>query len=175
MTVKKNNDKRGLIASLVAVIVLLSLTSIISLIYNLVGGFYNARVATFDKILGAEQVVEIDGAGAYVCSLNFTGTLVTNTDIIQNVTIKNGENTLYVRAKMSFAHKDPCGKIFGYSNWVLSEDGYIYLNQEVQPFENVGVCKYLRFNDELGLNSHKNYIVSIVIETSETQYFYEPV
>ena len=165
----KNN--KGLVASLVAIIVLLLLTLAVSVVYNFIGGFYSSRISAFNKILGEEQTVRINKNGAYVVSLNFAGTLVLNADIKQKIIIVNGNNDLYLRAKVSLCEKDNCGKMFGYTNWVESRDGYIYLNQPILSNQTIGLCEYVRFDSgEFKLDSNLNYIVSFVIEASVVPY-----
>ena len=64
------------------------------------------------------------------------------------------------------------GIIFGYSNWILAEDGYIYFNQIVAPNEQIGLCKYIRIEDELIFESSKDYILNVILEASDSPYSY---
>ena len=165
------NNKKGLVPTLVAIIVLLSLTLTVSIVYNFIGGFYSSRISAYNRILGEEQTINTDLPGAYVSSFNFAGTLVLGADIKQKIIIKNNQSVLYLRAKISLCEKSFCGKIFGYTNWLDGDDGYIYLNQPVLPNETIGLCEYVRFDvDELDLQSNLNYIANIIVEASATKY-----
>ena len=164
-------NKKVLVSSLIAIIVILSLTLTVSLIYNFVGGFYYSRFVSFNKVLGEEQLVNIKNEGAYVVSLNFAGTLVLDGDIKQKVIICNGDNELYLRAKISLCESDNCGKLFGFTNWIDSDDGYIYLNQPILKNQTIGLCEYIKIDNNLKLESNLNYIVNIIIEASIGEYY----
>lgn len=169
---KKESDKRGLIASLIAIIVLLSLTCTVSIVYNFIGGFYYSRMVSFNSILGEDQTIVINDEGAYACSMNFAGTLVWGSDIKQQVFLQNQEENLYVRARMLLDGKEMLGVLFGFVNWIQAEDGYIYYNQVLPKQDKVGLCKYVKINDDLKFETNMNYILTIVVETSLTPYEY---
>ena len=169
------NKKNSTFAVLISVIVLLSITCIISITYNFIGGFYYGRLVSFSKVLGEDEIVLINDDGVYSCSFSFGGTLVLNSNIKQNIYVQNGEKELYLRAKVTIDNNDGIGYAFGIVNWVSGVDGYIYLNQPVGSHEKVGPCRYVKINDDIKLESNLNYILSVVIEASDSPFEYEMI
>lgn len=167
-----DKNKKSQTASLIAIIVLLLIVSIVSIAFNFFGGFFYSRLTSFDVMLGEDQTIEIDYEGAYVCSMNFAGTLILGSDIKQQIYIQNGQNPLFLRAKINFKGKDD-GILFGYSNWVQAEDGYVYFNQVLGSGEKIGLCKYVRFAENEILDSTIDYILDVVVEASAQAYIYE--
>lgn len=170
---KRNNN--GLTVSLIAVIVLLSVGLITSVAYNFLGGFYYCRVIEYDKMLGEEQTIEITGEGAYVCACNFSGSLVVGANVNQviNVQAKELEKPVYLRAKYKVNNlTEDAGFLFGYTNWVLSDDGYLYFNQQLTSHQRVGLCDTIKINLQSELKSSTNYIIIFIVESSETAWEY---
>ncbi len=170
-----SKNKNGVIVSLVSIIVILAIVSIVSIIYNFNGGFYFSRVVQFDKVLGQEQTILIKGEGAYVTGCNFAGTRLLNDDIKQQINIKTESiyEPLYLRAKVELAgSKMQKNMIFGFTNWVQSDDGYIYFNQTISSNEQIGMCKYVRLSDENKFESNLNYMLIFVVEASKLPYSY---
>lgn len=166
----KNKSKNVI---LISTIVILSLICAISVIYNFVGGFYQSRITTFQKILGEEQTITIQKEGSFATACNFSGTILLNNDIKQEIYIKttNLNAPLYLRAKINLVGAASQNNlIFGYTNWVSGEDGYIYLNQTINSNEKIGLCRYVRFNENNKLESNLNYIIMFVVEASETKF-----
>ena len=112
----------------------------------------------------------LNDAGTYVASVNFSGTIVLGVDIKQKITIVNGNNVLYLRAKVSMCEKDKCGKMFGYTNWYDAQDGYIYLLTPILPNETIGLCEYVKIYDKIKLESNLNYIANFIVEASEEEF-----
>ena len=159
--------KKALLISLISVIVILSLALTVSLIYNFIGGFYKSRITKFNKVLGEEQTIEIKQEGAYCLACNFSGITLLGVDLGQNILIKTKdiEGGINVRARAyveGFSELE-C-MLFGYSNWVVEDDGGIMLNQSLGANESIGLCKYVRLNEKLKLESNIDYILIIVIE-----------
>lgn len=162
---------RKLVATLVSIIILLSVVSIISIVYNFLGGFYRSRIVKYDKILGETQTIEVDGKGVYCTACNFSGIVLLDVDIVQDVFIKtsNLPNKLNLRAKAVLVGNTgrQC-EIFGYTNWVMDDnDDYIYFNQKIDSNQQIGLCKYVRLNQNLRLESNRDYILMFVVEAYE--------
>ena len=172
---KKQNK---LVPSLVAVIILLAIIAGVSIAYNFLGGFYYCRVVEFNKVLGEEQTISINGQGAYVASCNFSGSLVVGAEIKQtiNVVATNITSPLFLRAKaLVCGFEEKSATMFGYSNWVLAKDGYLYYNQSINAYNKVGVCNTVTLNVQMDIKSSENYIVTFVVEASENNWTYEAV
>ena len=122
---KKN---KGVIATLVSIIILVSVIAIVSIVYNFLGGFYYCRVVEYDKILGEDLVINVTGQGAYVGACNFSGSLVTDSNIKQkvDVNLEKIDNPMYLRAKFGI---NGLNKNVGYMldavNWIMAKDGYL--------------------------------------------------
>lgn len=182
---KKNKNKKAveqknkkLIKSLVATIILLVIFSGVSVAYNFLGGFYYCRVISFDKVLGEEQTINIDGVGAYVCACNFSGSLVVGSDVKQIIYVKTLEleTPIYLRAKCVLNGIDyDGGKMFGFSNWINAEDGYIYFNQAVNSNQKIGMCNTIKIDIQMEIKSSTNYIVMFIVESSKTNWDYVAV
>ncbi|MBE7074986.1 MAG: hypothetical protein E7376_03310 [Clostridiales bacterium] len=158
-----------LIGTLISVIVFLSIVCVISIIYNFYGGFYFSRVVEYDKILGQEQTIEVTGEGSFAVACNFSGTILLDDDIRQDINIKslNLTQNLYLRAKVVLVGaKEQDNKIFGVTNWEEKNDEYIYFNQTISANEKIGMCKYVRLSQNLILDTNKNYILIFIVETS---------
>jgi len=171
------NERRGLIVSLFAIIILLSVTCIISITYNFIGGFYYGRIINFYSLLGERQIILIDGEGAFTSSCNFSGTLILDENFKQEVEIdiREVDRPLYLRAKAYISGINYNVKMAGITNWIYAEDNYLYFNQSVKALEKVNLCKYLMFDSNLELDSYSDYIFTFVIEASEEAWNYEVV
>ncbi len=170
---KKNKSLIVVLSSLVAI---LAIVCVISIVYNFNGGFYYSRITKYYKILGEEQTITITKQGAVATACNFSGTILLNDDIRQDVFIKanNLQSPLYLRAKINIVGNvtdgNNLGIIFGYTNWVAQDDGYVYFNQQLANNEQIGLCKYVRFNENLKLESNIDYILQIIVEASLTPF-----
>lgn len=174
----KSKSKKTLIISLIAVIVLLSISTVVSVVYNFLGGFYYCRVIHYDKMLGEEQTVLVDGEGAFACACNFSGSLVVGANINQIINVEVGkvDEPLFLRAKykVNGFEQNP-GFLFGYINWTLAEDGYLYFNQPINSYERVGLCNTIKLNLQTELKSSTNYIIIFVVEASSLPWEYQAV
>lgn len=169
---------KGVIVSLVAVVILLSLVCAISITYNFLGGFYYCRVIEYNKVLGEKQTIEVEGEGAYVVCCNFSGSIVINTDIKQpiDVLVTEVETPLYLRAKFGINSINTTNaQMFGYANWVQAVDGYLYFNQTVNSNERVGLCNTVSADVQMELKSSENYVMYFVVEASENEWTYEAI
>ncbi|MBQ7884630.1 MAG: hypothetical protein IJ318_00845 [Clostridia bacterium] len=160
--------RKALVVTLVSVIVILSLALGASITYNFIGGFYRSRVERYNTVLGEDLLINIDKEGSYCVACNFSGTVLLGVDIGQNVYIKVGDisSPLNLRAKafVSGNTQKNCD-MFGFTNWLVDEnDSYIYFNQTVDSNEQIGMCKYVRLNQNLKLESNLDYILIIVVE-----------
>ena len=157
------NKQKKIIITLVSVVVILSLVSMVSLVYNFLGGFYQSRVVRYDKVLGETQTIIVDGVGVYCTACNFSGITLLDDDIKTT----NLQEELNMRAKIyvvGFENKK--NELFGYTNWVtLNQDDFIYFNQSVGANEQIGLCKYIRLDSSLSLESNKDYILIFVVES----------
>lgn len=160
--------QKPLIITLVSIIILLSMISIVSIFYNFIGGFYKSRVTKFAKVLGEQQTIFVDGVGAFCSACNFSGTILLDDDISQNIYIKttNLQQDVNLRAKIEvIGYEDKRCDMFGYTNWITQEDDeYIYFNQTVGANEQIGLCKYVRLNGEMQLESNIDYVLIFVVE-----------
>lgn len=163
------NKQKKIIITLASVIVILSLVSIVSLVYNFLGGFYQSRVVRYKKILGETQTIIVDGVGVYCTACNFSGVTLLDDDISQNVYIKttNLQEKINMRAKIYVVgYENKNNELFGYTNWITSnQDDFIYFNQLVGANEQIGLCKYVRLDGSMSLESNKDYILIFVVET----------
>lgn len=168
--------KKTLIVVLVFITAVLGIVCAVSIYYNFCGGFYFSRISKYAFILGEDNEIVVDGAGAYTTACNFSGTTLLNNDIRQDIFIKtnNLQTPLYLRAKMNIVgnnvENNNSGIIFGYTNWVQKDDGYIYFNQILLENEQIGLCRYVRFNENLKLESNVDYILVITVEASITPF-----
>lgn len=172
---KKN---KGLIISLIAGLILVSIVCAVSITYNFLGGFYYCRVIEYNSLLGEEQTIEVSGEGSFVTCCNFSGSLVINSNIKQPLYVKtiSTKEPLYLRAKFGIINIEiPNGKMFGYTNWVQANDGYLYFNQPIMQNEKVGLANTVTANVQSQLKSSENYIMYFVIEASKTPYEYETI
>lgn len=165
------DKNKKLVTTLVSIIILLGIVCIISIVYNFLGGFYRSRIVKYYKILGETQTIEIGGSGVYCTACNFSGVTLLDVDIAQDVLIKtsNLSSNLNLRAR-AFVMGDSEQKceIFGYTNWVQGEgDDYIYFNQKINSNQQIGLCKYVRLNPNLRLESNIDYILIFVVEVYE--------
>lgn len=166
-------DKKSVKSILIAIIVILSIICTISIIYNFNGGFYYSRIVEYYKILGEGLEININQQGTEVVACNFSGTNLLNTDIKQEVTIKTADiqAPLYLRAKTELIGATMQENImFGYANWVTSEDGYMYFKQTITSNEKIGLCKYVRLSDNNKLETNINYILAFIVEASTTPF-----
>ena len=177
-TNKKRKKNKAIITTLIAVVVLLSITSAVSIVYNFLGGFYYCRVVSFSHLLGEEQTINVGGVGAFNASCAFSGSLVVGADIKQPLTVEveSFNNPLYLRAKYNIngINENP-GYMFGFVNWVLAKDGYLYFNQPVTTNQKIGLCNTLKINVQMELKSSTNYIMVFTVEASESAWQYEAV
>lgn len=172
---KQKKKNKILIPSLIAVVVLLAILSAVSVTYNFLGGFYYCRVLKFDKMLGEEQTISVTGEGAFVCACNFSGSLVSDGNVKQqiNVTVDGTSNQLYLRAKFAINGVDADGQyMFGAINWVQADDGYLYLNQPLRANQSAMLCNQIKINSQDQLRSNIDYIMYFVVESSETIWEY---
>ena len=160
--------QKPIIVTLVSIIILLSVVCIASLAYNFMGGFYKSRVVKYSKILGETQTITVSKVGSFCTACNFSGVTLLDDDISQNIFIKttNLDQNVNLRAKVYIADfPDKKCEMFGYTNWVTqNNDEYIYFNQTVGANEQIGLCKYVRLNGQLQLESNLDYILIFVIE-----------
>ena len=167
-----------LTATLIAIIILLTIIAGVSIVYNFLGGFYYYRVIEYDTMLGEEQTIIVDREGAFVSACNFSGSLVVETDIKQvvNVQTKEIQNPLHLRAKCFVSGLDEkYGLMFGFTNWIEATDGYLYFNHPIESFSKVGLCNTLRLSIQAELDSSTNYVMIFVVESSETPYVFEAI
>ncbi|MBE7082142.1 MAG: hypothetical protein E7378_00460 [Clostridiales bacterium] len=164
---KKESKKTIIILS--SVIVLLSLVCIGSIIYNFMGGFYFGRIAEYNTILGEKLEIEVGGEGAFAKGCNFSGETILGTDIRQEVSLKfqNVQEPLYVRARANVSSVRGECIIFGFTNWVQQNDGYIYLNQPIMSNQSIGLSQFVRLSNNLKIEGDKNYILMFVVEVSK--------
>ncbi len=168
---KMKNKSKNVIY--ISVIVILSIVCLISIIYNFSGGFYYGRVVEYQKILGEEQTITISGQGSFVTASNFSGTTLLNDDIKQEIFLKtsNINVPLFLRAKIELVGAATQNNLmYGYTNWVSGEDGYLYLNQTIGSNEKIGLCKYVRLSENNKLETNINYILTFIVEASETEF-----
>jgi len=118
--------------------------------------------------MGEDLTLQIDRQGVDSAACIFTGTILVGTDIKQNVTIKTEEllAPLFLRAKFEISGIQNSGTIFGYTNWILKEDGYLYFNQSVGSNQKIGLCQYLSINKDIKLQSNINYVALFMVESS---------
>lgn len=165
------DKNKKLITTLVAIVILLSFVCIISIVYNFLGGFYRSRIVKYDKVLGETQTIDVTDKGVYCTACNFSGVALLDVDISQEIFIKtsNLPNELNLRAKaVVVGESEQKCEIFGYTNWVQGEnDEYIYFNQKIDSYQQIGLCKYVRLNSNLRLESNIDYILIFIVEVYE--------
>ena len=172
------NKNKGIIATLVAIIILLSVIAGVSIVYNFLGGFYYCRVVEYDKVLGENLVINVNGEGAYFVACNFSGSLVVESAIKQRVDVKINQTRepLYMRAKLGINGIDKnIGYMLDAINWIMAEDGYLYFNQKIDGVESINLCNEVLLNVQMDLRSSTNYILYFVVETSTINWEYETV
>ncbi len=173
-----NKKNKKTIRTLVAVVVILSALASISIVYNFLGGFYYCRIIEYDKVLGEEQTIHIDSVGAFLCSANFSGSLVLGADISQKINIQAKEllEPLFLRARIKVNGFDfDSSSMYGFANWVEASDGYLYFNQQLNSYDKIGLCNMVKINIQMDLKSSSNYIITFIVETSETAWNYVPI
>ncbi len=159
--------KKNIIISFSFVITVLVIICAISIYYNFCGGFYFSRISKYAFILGEDNKIEVNSDGAYITACNFSGTVLTDNDIKQEITIlSKASKTLYLRAKIQVVGMYENNIMFGYTNWVQNEDGYIYFNQPLLENEQIGLCKYIRLNKNNKFESNFDYILVVIVEAS---------
>lgn len=162
------SKRNRLVVTLVSVIVILGFVCLASLIYNFMGGFYKSRVIKYSKVLGEEQTITVTGEGVFCTACNFSGVTLLDNDISQNVYIKtkNLSQQLNLRARLILPEfQEIRCDMFGFTNWItLNNDDYIYFNQQVGSNQQIGLCKYVRLNNQLKLESNVDYVLIFVIE-----------
>lgn len=167
---KKN---KTLVVSLIASLILVSVLCVVSIVYNFLGGFYYCRIIEYNNVLGEDLIINVGGIGAYVNACNFSGSMVTDSGVMQRVTIKIGETNapLYLRAKFGVCDVElENAQMKGYTNWTYGGDGYLYFNQPVNSNESVGLCNEIVTKMQMELKSSKNYVMYFVVETSDVEY-----
>lgn len=146
----------------------LSVILIISLYYNYVGGFYFDKINSFVNLLGNDFTMQAQNYGTVSTSLNFDGNVINGMEYAQKVQVNlsSALDSCKLRAKayISFVDYAQPVSIYGYTNWVLENDGYIYLNQEAQGGENIGVCMYIKIPEEILFDSTKSYVMTVIVE-----------
>lgn len=170
---KKQKNQKKLIITLASISVILFVICVGSIIYNFNGGFYFSRVIEYSKILGEEQTILLTGEGSSMTACNFSGTTLLGDDINQKINIKteNLSQPLYLRAKVVLVGaKEQNNIIFGFTNWVQNDDGYIYFNQTIGENEQIGLCKYVRLSTQNKLETNINYILIFVVEASSSPF-----
>lgn len=152
---------------------MLSVVCAISITYNFTGGFYFSRIIKYDKVLGEEQTIRINGSGAFVTSCNFNGTCLLDDDIKQMIYLEttNAIGPLYLRAKLQIVGINTDNLMFGFTNWTTKDnDPYIYFNQPINPNEKIGLCKYVRFSSDNKFLTNVNYILQFIVEASANEF-----
>lgn len=164
--------KNKLIISLVAAIIILSISLIVSVTYNFIGGFYFGRIVKYDSMLGQTQNIIITGEGAFSKSCNFSGSLILDKNFKQEVVIelKETKSPLYLRACAYISGIEEKVKFKGVTNWIYAEDMYFYFNQPVNNLEKIKLCEYLMFDLDVQLNNYKDYIMTFMIEASSSEW-----
>jgi len=161
----KSNQKKIYIS----IIIILSIISVVSIVYNFLGGFYHSRISEYYTVLGEEKTIEIDNIGSFSQAFNFSGTTLTGDNITQKVMIqtKNLAKPLKLRAKGFInGFTDDNTKLLGFTNWEYrANDEYIYFNQEISSNEKIGLCKYININKKLRLEHNLNYVLIITVES----------
>ena len=165
----KTSKNKKIISTLIAVLILVSIICALSVAYNFLGGFYYCRVISFQSALGQDQTIQVSGSGAFSCAANFSGSLVVESGVRQNVYVqsKTLNNPLYLRASMSVNGFTSAGQMFGFTNWVMADDGYLYFNQPLKSNQKIGLCNTVELNLQSKLRSDSNYIIILTIEASE--------
>lgn len=174
----ENKKNKKTIAMFVAVVVILSALAVVSIVYNFLGGFYYCRIIEYDKVLGEEQTIYVDSDGAFLCSANFSGSLVLGADIRQKINIQAKEliEPLFLRARIKVnGFGFDSSSMYGFANWVEASDGYLYFNQQLSSHDKIGLCNMVKINIQMDLKSNSNYIITFIVEASATSWNYEPI
>ena len=172
----KNNKK--IIISLIAVIILVSLVCVVSVVYNFLGGFYYCRVIKYDTMLGEDLMIDVNGEGAFVSACNFSGSLVTDSNVKQKIEVRvaTPPRPIYLRAKMGInGMRMEDAFMFGLTNWIQATDGYLYFNQPVETEMSIGLCNEIKLNIQMELFSSTDYIMYFVVETSSENWNFDSV
>ena len=169
---KKKLNKLNI--TLITLIVVLSLSLIVSIIYNFIGGFYYNRIIKYESMLGEKQEIIVTGNGAFAKSCNFSGALLIDKNFKQEVfiSVKNTTLPVYLRASSNISGFQNKVKMKGVTNWIIAEDGYYYLNQSVNNLEKIKLCEYLMYDLDIQLNGNKDYIMTFLIEASYNEWEY---
>lgn len=146
----------------------LSIILMISLYYNYVGGFFFDRINSYSNVFGKDYTIQVNGFGGFSVSMNFDGNIVNGMEYAQKVqaNISGSVDSCKLRAKAFISNVDYSENvnIYGYTNWTLENDGYLYFNQVVKGGEKVGICLYVRMPEEKFFDSVKTYIMTILVE-----------
>ena len=169
---KKDNKKT--VITLISIIVVLSITCVISIIYNLLGGFYFGRIVKYNAMLGEDLILKVEENGVSTISCNFSGTLVLGENFKQNVYIDVGamDASSYIRAKAFISGININIDMSGITNWVKANDGYYYFNQEVNSYDKIQLCNNLIFKTNMNLDGYKDYIITFIVQASENEWAY---
>lgn len=155
-------------------VVVLSLLLILSVILGMSGYYFSVNYlnSNSDLIVGDTFSIGVDANQSNVVSFTIDGGYLPN-EVIPQVIHINGENLnkdVYLRVK---------AEIFGVPNFAeidfittqhfeKLDDGYYYYDEVLKGGNKVTFATYVVIPPEIDLSSDEKYIVSIVVETLES-------
>ena len=146
-------------------IVILAILLVLSVIYNVVGGFGIEYSVNCASEVGDDYTLKLDGIGAKGKSFALKGSSLPNDKIKQKFVIvlpELGAQNTVLRAKASLLDTDVM--LLGFDTWQKDEnDGYYYFLGEMYSNQSIGLCSEILWGD-VELKNSMVYAVEFVVE-----------
>lgn len=158
---KKVKDKTK---NFIFAIVILSIMLVVSVIYNILGGFCIAYSPKAYLEFGDDYTFNIDDIGVKSEAFLVQGSTLTNLPTKQKIQIKTPNfdiKNAILRVKLQFLDKKV--EIFGFNNWEKSGEYYTYLGKLYQN-QTIGLCEEITLSNDVNLRSDTMYYLVVSVE-----------
>ena len=146
-------------------IVILAILLVLSVIFNIVGGFGIEYSVNCVSEVGDDYTLKLDGIGAKSKSFALMGSSLPSDKVKQKFVIvlpdMDTQNTV-LRAKANLLDSDV--ELLGFDLWQKNEqDGYYYFFGEIYSNQSIGLCSEILWGD-VELKNSMVYAIEFVIE-----------
>ena len=161
-------------AGWIFIVTVLSILLAASLYLGISGWFFrNEASYTTDLELGKTIQIVVKKNSATSASLNLDGSYLSGEPLAQIISIKNEDeaNDLFLRAKIFiYSGNGQTLKmdLMETANWIYN-DGYYYYHGALAPQNKIALCSNIVIPENTDLVSSKKYIVSVVVESLDSQ------
>lgn len=145
-------------------IVILSIMLVLSIIYNITGGFVLNQEKNAFLEIGDEYVFKINDLGVYSESFCVDGAMLSGDTVKQKIQIKLPDfetANKILRVKITFFNK--IVKISGFDTWTIDGDYYVY-NDTLYKNQTLGLCEQIEFDHDISLKNNVLYYLNVSVE-----------